>query len=98
MICILSNTASTLFFRDRKSTRLNSSHQIISYAVFCLKKKKTQHFGGALHLFGAYYYPCHIAQQRTALLTLNSATELHIIRRTTCVIENESMVRARSRR
>src|SRR5258708_19000537 len=28
--------------RDRKSTRLNSSHQIISYAVFCLKKKKIQ--------------------------------------------------------
>src|SRR5258708_23374246 len=27
------------FFLDRKSTRLNSSHQIISYAVFCLKKK-----------------------------------------------------------
>src|SRR5258708_17953180 len=27
-------------WRDRKSTRLNSSHQIISYAVFCLKKKK----------------------------------------------------------
>src|SRR5207244_11524949 len=27
---------------DRKSTRLNSSHQIISYAVFCLKKKKHQ--------------------------------------------------------
>src|SRR5258708_31754032 len=26
--------------RDRKSTRLNSSHQIISYAVFCLKKKR----------------------------------------------------------
>src|SRR5258708_23630625 len=30
--------------RDRKSTRLNSSHQIISYAVFCLKKK-TDRFG-----------------------------------------------------
>src|SRR5258708_453588 len=30
----------TLELRDRKSTRLNSSHQIISYAVFCLKKKK----------------------------------------------------------
>src|SRR5258708_16997196 len=29
-----------LLGRDRKSTRLNSSHQIISYAVFCLKKKK----------------------------------------------------------
>src|SRR5258708_23060128 len=27
-------------WEDRKSTRLNSSHQIISYAVFCLKKKK----------------------------------------------------------
>src|SRR5438552_14719856 len=29
--------------QDRKSTRLNSSHQIISYAVFCLKKKKVIH-------------------------------------------------------
>src|SRR2546426_4129009 len=28
--------------RDRKSTRLNSSHLVISYAVFCLKKKKMQ--------------------------------------------------------
>src|SRR5258708_11608860 len=28
--------------RDRKSTRLNSSHQIISYAVFCLKKKNQE--------------------------------------------------------
>src|SRR5947208_5485459 len=28
--------------QDRKSTRLNSSHQIISYAVFCLKKKKNE--------------------------------------------------------
>src|SRR5207244_11748550 len=44
--------------RDRKSTRLNSSHQIISYAVFCLKKKKkkrtrtsarTQHTHTELH-------------------------------------------------
>src|SRR5260221_4906296 len=28
---------------DRKSTRLNSSHTVISYAVFCLKKKRTDH-------------------------------------------------------
>src|SRR5256885_11852661 len=28
---------------DRKSTRLNSSHLVISYAVFCLKKKKQKH-------------------------------------------------------
>src|SRR2546426_8013162 len=35
--------------QDRKSTRLNSSHLVISYAVFCLKKKtnkKTQHAAG----------------------------------------------------
>src|SRR5437763_8774954 len=29
---------------DRKSTRLNSSHRCISYAVFCLKKKKKKHY------------------------------------------------------
>src|SRR5437867_6565453 len=29
-------------WRDRKSTRLNSSHRTISYAVFCLKKKKSE--------------------------------------------------------
>src|SRR5256885_5077090 len=29
---------------DRKSTRLNSSHLVISYAVFCLKKKKNKHY------------------------------------------------------
>src|SRR2546426_8518242 len=33
--------ATGLGARDRKSTRLNSSHLVISYAVFCLKKKKT---------------------------------------------------------
>src|SRR5260221_2983975 len=30
-------------FQDRKSTRLNSSHTVISYAVFCLKKKRRLH-------------------------------------------------------
>src|SRR5690625_5349371 len=33
---------------DRKSTRLNSSHVAISYAVFCLKKKKNSYVGRAL--------------------------------------------------
>src|SRR5438034_6916230 len=40
------NPAVTLTFwreEDRKSTRLNSSHTVISYAVFCLKKKKKQY-------------------------------------------------------
>src|SRR5699024_11674193 len=35
--------------RDRKSTRLNSSHVSISYAVFCLKKKKTKYSIHELH-------------------------------------------------
>src|SRR5947208_11658011 len=34
---------------DRKSTRLNSSHQIISYAVFCLKKKKNPTYSMATY-------------------------------------------------
>src|SRR2546426_3070608 len=40
--------------RDRKSTRLNSSHLVISYAVFCLKKKKensTQYYAGTIGKF-----------------------------------------------
>src|SRR2546429_4026911 len=45
--------------RDRKSTRLNSSHGYISYAVFCLKKKKNQ------RLVESGSYPC--------TLNLNSA-------------------------
>src|SRR5574341_2341808 len=42
---------------DRKSTRLNSSHQLISYAVFCLKKKKKKH---SLE----YLYEKHSPQQK----------------------------------
>src|SRR3712207_8640160 len=38
---IVSNRDVGLRFRDRKSTRLNSSHANISYAVFCLKKKQS---------------------------------------------------------
>src|SRR2546427_6922799 len=38
---------------DRKSTRLNSSHSQISYAVFCLKKKKIQR---GTHAHGIYSY------------------------------------------
>src|SRR5207244_8322293 len=37
---LLATFVSNITNLDRKSTRLNSSHQIISYAVFCLKKKK----------------------------------------------------------
>src|SRR2546427_5882091 len=39
---IVSSGKPRSFLLDRKSTRLNSSHSQISYAVFCLKKKKTR--------------------------------------------------------
>src|SRR5256885_6170077 len=39
---VLENLARGELKKDRKSTRLNSSHLVISYAVFCLKKKKKQ--------------------------------------------------------
>src|SRR5256885_9636196 len=42
---------------DRKSTRLNSSHLVISYAVFCLKKKKTLHTRGTIvDIISIIYY------------------------------------------
>src|SRR2546430_10313736 len=41
--------------RDRKSTRLNSSHSQISYAVFCLKKKKQRN-----HYHDCYPYRCRL--------------------------------------
>src|SRR2546422_6750967 len=46
--------------RDRKSTRLNSSHGYISYAVFCLKKKKNVqgHYGRARPVTGRS--PCQL--------------------------------------
>src|SRR3712207_6906829 len=40
-LCLLMLTFVAEHTQDRKSTRLNSSHANISYAVFCLKKKKT---------------------------------------------------------
>src|SRR2546430_6629896 len=40
--CVCAECAGRPMSEDRKSTRLNSSHSQISYAVFCLKKKKTQ--------------------------------------------------------
>src|SRR5258708_31268457 len=50
--------------RDRKSTRLNSSHQIISYAVFCLKKKK-HHQRSVLHqTHNAVVHTSSTARQR----------------------------------
>src|SRR5690606_40874462 len=47
-------------FRDRKSTRLNSSHVKISYAVFCLKKKNTNHMWARFCLLALVSY--HVGQ------------------------------------
>src|SRR6266516_6392576 len=43
------NAMKDLLRPDRKSTRLNSSHRTISYAVFCLKKKKKLHKNNDVH-------------------------------------------------
>src|SRR5258708_20436330 len=45
--------------KDRKSTRLNSSHQIISYAVFCLKKKKHNNDHVLLRTTSFSIHQCH---------------------------------------
>src|SRR2546430_4891218 len=47
------------YFGDRKSTRLNSSHSQISYAVFCLKKKKIQREAKANDRLKNNYEPGH---------------------------------------
>src|SRR2546426_1685520 len=41
---------------DRKSTRLNSSHLVISYAVFCLKKKKTKTYAATPNMLSFHVY------------------------------------------
>src|SRR2546429_6716444 len=53
--------------RDRKSTRLNSSHGYISYAVFCLKKKKTHHVK-SLHALSSTTAGIELHILRTGLL------------------------------
>src|SRR3989449_2755514 len=45
-----------LYVADRKSTRLNSSHGYISYAVFCLKKKKTKKYSYLQYIITAIIY------------------------------------------
>src|SRR5690242_21396210 len=58
---------------DRKSTRLNSSHMSISYAVFCLKKKKTTY----------YTFGSSMTQQTSSdqlyVAAVTSHTTLHIL-------------------
>src|SRR5256885_12164634 len=50
---------------DRKSTRLNSSHLVISYAVFCLKKKKKKNID--IHVTIYTYYVCRHTRHNVSL-------------------------------
>src|SRR2546422_6118378 len=59
------NFPTTLRRRDRKSTRLNSSHGYISYAVFCLKKKTQPRRDRSLH---SHLYQPH---ERMGLAVVN---------------------------
>src|SRR3712207_7187790 len=74
MVCVHGGCPSATLARDRKSTRLNSSHANISYAVFCLKKKNhfyyTYYFSAIynLTLFLIYYYIHHLHFSSTYLL------------------------------
>src|SRR5256884_1316239 len=53
---VIETNPATASSPDRKSTRLNSSHGYISYAVFCLKKKKTTYMSGSKYDLAC----CHI--------------------------------------
>src|SRR5438309_8071050 len=60
---------------DRKSTRLNSSHSSISYAVFCLKKKKTREntkitmlTGSIIGMIESIYYHCRMLAKLSVLV------------------------------
>src|SRR5258708_27713151 len=59
-------TARPTSTRDRKSTRLNSSHQIISYAVFCLKKNKIFRRHRSFRLTGIVRTVCYLLQLASA--------------------------------
>src|SRR5256885_11518299 len=54
--------------RDRKSTRLNSSHLVISYAVFCLKKKNKKNPLSVMKLFTLF------SEHTTSLTALRAAS------------------------
>src|SRR5688572_31602770 len=56
----------SLFYTDRKSTRLNSSHSQISYAVFCLKKKK-KHTHTPFTTSTSAHLPSHISHRLSTI-------------------------------
>src|SRR5438034_8657244 len=65
-----SASSSRAVARDRKSTRLNSSHTVISYAVFCLKKKNSGFLGHASDATHRTGLACLTSRERTGHITL----------------------------
>src|SRR5256885_9978730 len=59
------------FTGDRKSTRLNSSHLVISYAVFCLKKKKKKYIRSIRHSQYPIYITYMLLSDRALLISLS---------------------------
>src|SRR2546429_874290 len=81
------------FLKDRKSTRLNSSHGYISYAVFCLKKKKSQDFSLRFNILFQIHY------QRQRLQIIDSAwLDLNCTHADACISDHQSAYRASRRR
>src|SRR5258708_14950295 len=69
----LRSTSMTATIVDRKSTRLNSSHQIISYAVFCLKKKISVHTKCGL------ITPCLVVPRGLNILLLSCSSVIYYV-------------------
>src|SRR3989440_2003016 len=70
----VSKTVALARIRDRKSTRLNSSHDQISYAVFCLKKKKkrVRSKEHTSELQSRSYLVCHLLLEKKSILRLTT--------------------------
>src|SRR5260221_10959159 len=62
------------FPSDRKSTRLNSSHTVISYAVFCLKKKNVRNGNTLTTLHLPYLWSAHTGSDALVTLALVAIT------------------------
>src|SRR6266536_3601439 len=64
--------------RDRKSTRLNSSHEWISYAVFCLKKKKLMgHEGGRMER--GVSHMCSLYRETTPEMLARATAAVYVL-------------------
>src|SRR5699024_9368613 len=81
-----------LIDKDRKSTRLNSSHVSISYAVFCLKKKTTIHCLFILSVFFSYFFVlCSVYFNFFSSFPTRRSSDLIIVRLLVTVLGQKRM-------